>query len=37
MTPRQKLRMLTPDHSVLEAMEIMVTQNVRHVPVVSVK
>jgi CBS domain-containing protein len=35
MTPAHKLKMLTPEHSVLEAMEIMIHHNVRHVPVVS--
>jgi len=33
MTPAQKLRVLTPKHSVLEAMEVMVQNNVRHIPV----
>jgi CBS domain-containing protein len=36
MTPAAKLKMLTPEHSIMEAMEIMITHNVRHVPVVSV-
>ena len=35
MTPAQKLRILTPHHTVLEAMEVMVQNNVRHIPVVS--
>jgi signal-transduction protein with cAMP-binding, CBS, and nucleotidyltransferase domain len=35
MTPANQLRSLTPQHSVLEAMELMVDNNVRHVPVVS--
>lgn len=33
MTPAQKLRVLTPSHTVIEAMEVMVQHNVRHVPV----
>lgn len=35
MTPQEKLAVLTPQHSVLEAMDLMVKYNVRHVPVVS--
>lgn len=34
MTPSAELAVLTPQHSVLEAMELMVKLNVRHVPVV---
>jgi len=34
MTPAQKLRILTPHHTVLEAMEVMVQHNVRHIPVI---
>lgn len=37
MTPAHKLKMLTPEHSVLEAMEIMIHHNVRHVPVMDKK
>lgn len=33
MTPSAELAVLTPQHSVLEAMELMVKLNVRHVPV----
>ena len=33
MTPALRLAVLTPDHSVLEAMELCVKHNVRHVPV----
>jgi hypothetical protein len=36
MTPAEQLAVLTPEHSVLEAMDLMVRYNVRHVPVVSV-
>jgi CBS domain-containing protein len=35
MTPQEALAVLTPQHSVLEAMDLMVKYNVRHVPVVS--
>jgi signal-transduction protein with cAMP-binding, CBS, and nucleotidyltransferase domain len=35
MTPQESLAVLTPQHSVLEAMDLMVKYNVRHVPVVS--
>lgn len=35
MTPNEDLAVLTPEHSVLEAMDLMVKYNVRHVPVVS--
>lgn len=35
MTPNEELAVLTPDHSVLEAMDLMIKYNVRHVPVVS--
>jgi hypothetical protein len=34
MTPQESLAVLTPQHSVLEAMDLMVKYNVRHVPVV---
>lgn len=33
MTPADRLKVLTPEHSVLEAMDLMVRNNVRHVPV----
>ena len=33
MTPALRLAVLTPDHSVLEAMELCVKHNVRHVPI----
>jgi signal-transduction protein with cAMP-binding, CBS, and nucleotidyltransferase domain len=36
MTPQESLAVLTPQHSVLEAMDLMVKYNVRHVPVVSI-
>jgi CBS domain-containing protein len=35
MTEADKLAVLTPEHSVLEAMDLMLRYNVRHVPVVS--
>lgn len=35
MTAADKLAVLTPEHSVLEAMDLMLRYNVRHVPVVS--
>eukprot|EP00878_Enallax_costatus_P022158 GHUV01023498.1.p1 GENE.GHUV01023498.1~~GHUV01023498.1.p1 ORF type:complete len:237 (+),score=66.88 GHUV01023498.1:83-712(+) len=34
MTPQEQLAVLTPQHSVLEAMDLMVKYNVRHVPVI---
>ena len=34
MTPAQKLMTVTPNHSVLEVMEMMNDNNFRHVPVV---
>eukprot|EP00879_Flechtneria_rotunda_P000203 GHRR01000275.1.p1 GENE.GHRR01000275.1~~GHRR01000275.1.p1 ORF type:complete len:210 (+),score=66.31 GHRR01000275.1:644-1273(+) len=33
MTPQESLAVLTPQHSVLECMDLMVKYNVRHVPV----
>jgi CBS domain-containing protein len=33
MTPAQKLATVTPKHSVLDVMELMVEKNFRHVPV----
>jgi CBS domain-containing protein len=33
MTEADKLAVLTPEHSVLEAMDLMLRYNVRHVPV----
>jgi CBS domain-containing protein len=33
MTPAEQLAVLTPEHSVLEAMDLMIRYNVRHVPV----
>jgi hypothetical protein len=35
MTAADQLAVLTPEHSVLEAMDLMLRYNVRHVPVVS--
>ena len=35
MTPANKLITVTPNHSVLDVMELMVEKNFRHVPVVS--
>ncbi|KAF6261831.1 hypothetical protein COO60DRAFT_724757 [Scenedesmus sp. NREL 46B-D3] len=37
MTPQGQLAVLTPQHSVLEAMDLMVKYNVRHVPVIEPK
>lgn len=37
MTPSDQLAVLTPEHSVLEAMDLMVRYNVRHVPVMDRK
>eukprot|EP00775_Hariotina_reticulata_P013612 gene13612-13737_t len=37
MTPSEQLAVLTPEHSVLEAMDLMVKYNVRHVPVMDRK
>lgn len=37
MTAADKLAVLTPEHSVLEAMDLMLRYNVRHVPVVSAR
>eukprot|EP00878_Enallax_costatus_P007392 GHUV01007741.1.p2 GENE.GHUV01007741.1~~GHUV01007741.1.p2 ORF type:complete len:153 (+),score=54.43 GHUV01007741.1:612-1070(+) len=34
MTPSEELAVLTPEHSVLEAMDLMIKYNVRHVPVI---
>lgn len=34
MTPNEELAVLTPEHSVLEAMDLMIKYNVRHVPVI---
>ena len=35
MTPAEKLVTVTPKHSVLDVMSLMVEKNLRHVPVVS--
>jgi len=36
MTPKTQLRVLTPENSIMEAMEQMADLHIRHVPVVSV-